>query len=304
MTRIILSGALITCAACVALLGVALLSAPFRDYRGHELAYLAYDELAGRWRIYRHDISADLAMPLNGPEISPETLAWAPDGQGFVFSAGSSGRALYAVGLGGQGLQRLPGRGERDQFPVPAPDGQRIAFLSSADLSPIPDASVFVSGPEDGPPRRLRFDGRVHGLAWSPDGERLILHGDGPDGGGLYLYDLSSDAISHIAGMPSGAGFPHWSHDGEHLVFTAALDGAQRAVFSLRLDRYELRQLTDGTRAASVPRWSPDDRRISYLTTDTSGRAQVMVMWSDGSGERALNTEQAGQHVLLPTWRP
>ena len=99
---------------------------------------------------------------------------------------------------------------------------------------------------------------------------------------------------------------PRISPDGSTVLFTRGYvdvmnDQSRSNLWVVGTDGARLRQLTDGDWSDSSPVWSPDGRRIAFLS-DRSGSTQLHVMWAD--------TREQLQLTRLPrapgsiTWSP
>ncbi len=99
---------------------------------------------------------------------------------------------------------------------------------------------------------------------------------------------------------------PRISPDGSTVLFTRGYvdvmgDQSRSNLWVVGTDGSRLRQLTDGDWSDSSPSWSPDGRRIAFLS-DRSGSTQLHVMWAD--------TREQLQLTRLPrapgsiTWSP
>ena len=78
---------------------------------------------------------------------------------------------------------------------------------------------------------------------------------------------------------------PQISPDGTQIVFSRGFvdlmkDQNASNLWVIDTKGERLRQLTEGTWRDSAPAWSPDGRRIAFLS-DRSGSTQVHVMWAD-----------------------
>src|SRR5262245_23996114 len=78
---------------------------------------------------------------------------------------------------------------------------------------------------------------------------------------------------------------PEISPDGSQVVFGRGFvdimkDQAASNLWVIDTKGERLRQLTDGTFRDSAPAWSPDGRRIAFLS-NRSGSTQIHVMWAD-----------------------
>ena len=120
---------------------------------------------------------------------------------------------------------------------------------------------------------------------FSPDGRRLAVNVDFPDG--------------IAVGYPDGSGFryvsrvsdgwhdtPDWSPSSDEIVFAFhKLDRAPKLI-RLSIQTGERRTLGSGT----GPKWSPDDRWIAFTDEGELGKSQsrVMITRPDGHGRRTL----------------
>ncbi|HEY3383841.1 MAG TPA: aminotransferase class I/II-fold pyridoxal phosphate-dependent enzyme [Vicinamibacterales bacterium] len=78
---------------------------------------------------------------------------------------------------------------------------------------------------------------------------------------------------------------PQISPDGGQVVFSRGFvdimkDQSSSNLWVIDVKGERLRQLTEGTWRDSSPAWSPDGKRIAFLS-DRSGSTQIHVMWAD-----------------------
>jgi Tol biopolymer transport system component len=195
------------------------------------------------------------------------------------------------------------------------PDGPRIAASSTliyaSDRAPnLGVADIFrfevASGRREHvtrSPARNEIDPE-----WSPDGRTIAFvrtadepRRNRPD---LYLRDprgreqLVARDAQHAA----------WSPDGSLLAFAhRAAKAGPRAVFVVGADGRGLRRLTGEMpdqpwyADASVPRWSPDGRWITFQR----GEGSLSVIGSDGSGDRPIFRVSSGHNSRVTSaWSP
>ena len=87
------------------------------------------------------------------------------------------------------------------------------------------------------------------------------------------------------------------SPDGRRLVFDLLGD-----LYTLPIAGGEAQPLTHSIAWEMQPRWSPDGRRIAFIS-DAGGGDNVWVMNADGSGARAV-TKEDYRLLYTPTWSP
>ena len=156
-----------------------------------------------------------------------------------------------------------------------SPDGSTLAFLRRDDEE---RTQLWVADADGGNPRRLTsHDGAVDVPRWSPDGSLIAFRADvdgsseetaGEDG------KLQPRLARRIRYHEDGAG---WRGDSFRRLFT--VDPATATVT----------RLTSEPAEHGPPVWSPDGRRIAYVTDhgpfrDTTARNDVYVIPAGGGG--------------------
>jgi len=109
---------------------------------------------------------------------------------------------------------------------------------------------------------------------------------------------LSVTAIGSPAPSPSGRDIAYVV---SYPVMDATTSGIFSSIYTVQSDGSGTRQLTSGTDPCSNPAWSPEGRRIAYISY--AGPApQVWIMNSDGSGAFRLTSQETG--VSAFSWSP
>jgi Tol biopolymer transport system component len=95
---------------------------------------------------------------------------------------------------------------------------------------------------------------------------------------------------------------PDPSPDGEWIAFDSVADN-QEDLFIVDRAGARLRQITNDVFKDRAPRWSPDGRRIAFLS-DRSGRYECWSVHPDGSGLKQLSYTTGLRWAQAPVWSP
>ena len=199
----------------------------------------------------------------------------------------------------GTGLTMLTSGPEVDRYPIWSPDGTRIAFVASRDLS-----LGLVVMDADGRHRITLADqvhraGGLHAsvsfgsfvpMTWSPDSQRIAFAGDFGDGPHLYVSPADRPAPERIGPADLDATAPSWSPDGTLIAFRHAEDADHpQAVWLIRPDGGGLHKLSHSPMVIDVfpgAAWAPDGKRLAFLAEGMSHSNDVYVINADGTDQR------------------
>ena len=195
-----------------------------------------------------------------------------------------------------------------------SPDGRRIAFLVTFDLSNS-EIRVIERGAERA--RTVTRTSQVRGLGWLPDGSGLVYAS--AEGSTLVyppIFSLRRVALdgSDDRSLPiAGAGYVSWvdpdlAPDGTLVASRVGLDSDVYRVPVVGTPVENVRnavRITEQTGQVQVPTASPDGEEVAYLS-DSGGHANVWVARVDRSvPPRPITAEDDPDVVIgLPVWSP
>ncbi len=220
-----------------------------------------------------------------------------------------------------------------------SPDGSRIVFASHQ-YDPDPNDAVeimdvFTMRPDGSDVRKLTDSVGYSGSAsWSPDGRWIVYSADRadyPTAQGIYIIPSDGSAPPRrITTLPAGSWWqelPRFSPDGTRLVFNEYRGGKelrkgayvaeQAALFTVRTDGTDLRQITPWGIHATDADWSPDGKRLVFAAQPThiGNIGDVMIADADGGhlkdltqdhGLTGIGNIKAVQYAesFNPAWSP
>jgi Tol biopolymer transport system component len=255
--------------------------------------------------------------------------AWSPDGTRIAFIRGRNGApdrksymSLYVAAAGGGDTRRLAFCGicgeQWGSHLGWSPDGRWIAFTRTdpvncarypASQCPV-DAfgSVWVVAAAGGRPHRVT-NCRPSCIdvepTWSPNAGLIafqrIRPGRSPSSG---LYTVRPDG-SELKRIGKGADLA-WSPNGQRIAF----DSGPNSMAVADADGSHVHVLLAGAQGTgpNLPSWSPDGRKLAYMTTPghpSAYRFEVWTMNPDGSDKKLLyRSGCCVGYYAPPIWSP
>ncbi len=257
--------------------------------------------------LWRQRTDADEATQLTagpGYDYQPD---WSPDGRTVVYASyRDDAIELRLLDLASGRETQLLADGAVNVEPRWSPDGSRLAFVSTAHEGRW---HLFVGAVRDGKlvdARRVTED-RDSGLpryyysvfdhylspTWSPDGSELLFisnRGHIWGSGGFWRMDAKPGARAREIHYEETTwkGRPDWARDGKRVVYSSYLGRQWHQLWLMTADGGDPIQLTYGEFDATAPRWSPDGRRIAYISNE-GGNTSLWILDIPGGSRRRLD---------------
>jgi Tol biopolymer transport system component len=135
---------------------------------------------------------------------------------------------------------------------------------------------------------------------WSPDGGRLLIIANLDNGRRYDLYSIGADGDGREK-IREDVRDGSWSPDGSRILFASGSDG-DLDIYVMDGKGGNVRQLTNTPEMDYLPVWSPDGRRIAFVSipAGSGARHDVHVMNADGTGRRAI--AETPTEELVVSW--
>lgn len=237
---------------------------------------------------------------VSDPQLSPDgsKVAWA---ESWLDADRDEPVSAIHVGVSDASSKGRPfTAGPHDFWPRWSPDGRYLAYLSAADSPPALKLAPLTGGV----PVTVAAPGPVKAVAWSPQGNRLVLvvnlsgkPGSDPesaraknaprvirgwfnrlDGAGwlegrdhLFLYDVESEQLRQLTSGDYDHAQPSFSPDGSTIVFVSDRSRTrddrlgEADLWTIPADgRSKPRRVVTGVAEAGFPSFSPDGAHIAF----------------------------------------
>ena len=252
-----------------------------------------------------------------------QAVAWSPDGTHIAFVTGLEfPHELYVMAADGSGKTKVSNVPQNvTRVPSWSPDGERLVFHMNSEPGGLAHQVHVVD--RDGANQTNLVGDKLYAATsphWMPTGEWIVFDGTDfgfspngpfrirPDGSDLELlvddawaarYSPTGDSIAFMsqAGLQVAAadgaaprtisaqlGHDHrWSPDGTRIAYSAHVDGRWRILIVDVESGTVVRTISDATRDARRPDWSPDGTSLAFDLQDGSG-SSIAITEVDGDG--------------------
>ena len=248
--------------------------------------------------------------PWLGYSLSPDgaraAVVWDKSGQWQIYLASTVGR----------GKPRLLAPSPESQMsPVFSPDGKQLAFTQ--DYAGDENYDIFVHNLASGHTRNLTPDTPGEtinpAVSWSPDGQHIAFVSNRQ--GRFAAYTLRADAqypkrtVRRVTQHDYSDALVDWSPDGQYLAVTALARGQEMWLILVPLKGGQERIVggPDGPVDARQAVWSPDGKRIAFVSTSTG--LNSIFIYDVATGElHPVETPRRGvsaqYEAVQPSWSP
>jgi Tol biopolymer transport system component len=235
------------------------------------------------------------------------------------------GLGIFVANPDGTGGRQLTDNADReDSFPAWSADGRRIAFVGARRRPPEvvspPAEEIYVMNADGGNERRLTRNTVIDfAPRWLPDGRIVFVScpasEDEPPKCTLVAIRADGTGGEQLARLGFAVALDV-SPDGRRVVYAQLAGQSHYQHFELHvmnLDGSDRRRLTDDDTGDDAPAWSPDGRRIAFVSNraesapclfhDCTGSTnELYVMDADGSDVTRLTETPHDEGG--PAWSP
>ena len=238
--------------------------------------------------------------------------AWSPDGKHIAFFGNQANGQLDLMTIPANGGTpvKLTTDAALDWNPCWAANGKSLYFTSdrggNTNLWRI--AVDTETGQPLGAPEPFTTPATdTYHLSVSRDGSQ-IAYVQRNKQRNIYTLDFdpaSGTVHSTPRALTRGTGsatHPAISPDGQWLAYTTA-GSPQTDLYVMRVDGTGVRRLTNDAAKDHLPRWSPDSKRLAFIS-DREGKNECWAVAADGSGKPEQLTFVGTGRAVFPNWSP
>jgi Tol biopolymer transport system component/dienelactone hydrolase len=232
---------------------------------------------------------------------------WSPDGSMIAFVSKRDGQETINVAFVdgvGSAVQMTQGNlGQDDHDLCWSTDGTRIAFARRVIENDQVGDHIWTVNIETGETKQVtkRLANRSM-LSWAPD-RALVLHiSDDGEWRNVAVVNVDNSAGWNIASEAGDKSDPHYTSDGQRVVYTRLKDGVIR-VCERAASSSSAETVDPGDGTARSPRFLPD-KRVVYLYEPATGAPRFITQEPKADAERTelppVVSWSAGRSLITP----
>ena len=228
--------------------------------------------------------------------------AWSPDGQKLAYTSYRQVTpGIFVASIFEMKNVRLTGPQSQAFAPSWSPDGKRVAYASNAGGN----MEIFVAGSEGGEARKITSSSASEAApCWSPTGNEIAFTSDRGGTPQIYLMDADGLNIRRLTTVGNWNDAAAWNPSKQfaEIAYTARLEGGGFDIAIIDLATRQVRQITQGAGAASIP---PGPRMAGTSSSRATAAARGSSRWPTGRAARLPRTLSTGPgNNVYPTGDP
>lgn len=236
-----------------------------------------------------YEMDLETGERIGFPGTFTNSGTYSPDGR-FIVVAQASGNGktdIYEYEKATGELRSVASHEDWDWLPSYSPDGRFILF-NSYRIDGQSDLHVFEKSTQI--LRRLTdYAGYDAHAQFSPDGERIVFNrqqGKREDGADIFdviVLDVSTGQETQLTDGEFEEGYPAWAPDGQHIVYSSAIDlpPGKLNLYLLSPDGDRAVRITQGDWKDNYAFWARDGAYV-YFNSDRSGATNIYRLPMDG----------------------
>jgi len=199
----------------------------------------------GNWRICTVNLDGSNIKELTSDTANNNLPDWSPDNQHICFVSDRTGNEeIYLMKADGSNQHQLTNNQAYNIHPYFSPDGKKILFIST--WNSTGNLEVYQMNPDGTDIERITKTPDNESCArMAPDNTRIIYLKNNNKGlDDLFIYTFADSSEINLTNTPTRDGWPSWTPDGKHIIFSAVEDKVYK-LFSYQLDDKSLIRLTN-----------------------------------------------------------
>jgi TolB protein len=249
------------------------------EARSNKIAFVA--NVAGNWDLFVVDEDGRNLVQLTNTAYDEGEPCWSPDRKQIVYSTSDGKLRMVDIETKKEYLLPIEDGNDKKTSPSFSPDGRKIVYVHFKPQR-ADDTELSILDLDNNVSRKFLDQYSPQFFPkWSPDDKYIVytnVHCSVECGRiiqELWIAGAKGNYARQILMTNSHCLQPVWSSDGKKIAFASDKSG-NFDIWSVSIEDWSLKQVTNDPHLDVSPAWSPDGRKIAFISTRT-GRMKIWI---------------------------
>lgn len=230
------------------------------------------------------------------------SIDWSPDSSKLAFQSGKSNSDIFLYTLSTGRVTELVTGPTFEADPSFSPDGKNIVFVSDRDGN----AEIYIQNLDGSDLRRLtNHPAHDEFPTFSPDGTQIAFNSNREEENfDVYLMNSDGNGVRRLTNWKSEEEIRPgcWSADGTRIVLLSNKDGKSN-IYVMETEPFAPKEvLADGANDLNFPVYSPDGKKLLYVSEDEDKTGELHVVDLDTKRNGLLMRAETAE--MFPKFSP
>ena len=185
---------------------------------------------------------------------------------------------------------------------IESADSSYILYVDEPDTLTF-NGNIWKMRPDGSEKTQLTYDTLDREPVWSADGAKIVFYSFRSGNADVWVMNSDGTNLINLTDNPAGDYNPHWSHDGQYIIFSTDRDFPYQEIYRMTAAGEDVQRLTFNDPQDHRPQYSPDGEYFVTGSRFTGQEYDIYVYTSDGQSFVNIGVPDV-RNEYQPSWTP